>query len=272
MSKEAFYIPKPKLLDIGTVSILAPVIVSALGLFLMSVEAMVFVQFKSLPHGIRFYISIASAFCMAFGGEVGTISNTVEIFRKYIQSKMSVKFEWEVMTYWDWAGLAVSSLATLLAMFIAASTRPDNITSWTQIFSEWLIIPLMIVAVGDVYAGMMELGLRLGTFELRMRDWIVREEEWRQQKSYERKMEQSNLQTKVLPVAEEEIAQSNLKCWCGAFVQSFEDYEKHLEIHKQEAKAFDSLGEAQANFADIAIQDADFTLPSPADIAKWRKE
>jgi len=270
MNEEKFYVPKPKLLDFGTISILIPVIVSSLGLFLMSVEAMVFVQFKSLPENMRFYVSIASAFFMAFGGEVGTISNTVEVFRKYIQSKMSVKFEWEVVTIWDWTGLGVSAAATLLAMFIASSTRPDNITDWTQIFSEWLIIPLMIVAVGDVYAGMMELGLRLGTFELRMREWIVREEEWRQQKIYEYKLEQSNLHTKVLPQVEEQVADDNLKCWCGALVASFEDYNQHLELHKSEARKFDSLKDAQQYFLDNVIEDADFALPSPADIAKWR--
>jgi len=256
MKTEKLFVPKPELLDFGTISSLVPVIGSTLGLFLMSVEAMVFVQFKSLPSDIRFYVSIVSAFLMAFGGEVGTISNTVEIFRKYIQSKMSTKFEWEIITIWDWTGLIISALATLLAMFIASSTRPDSITSWAQFFSEWLLVPLMIVAVGDVYAGVMELGLRVGTFELRMRHWLDAAQEWRE----------SQLAMQIVPKPEP----VNLKCWCGAKVTSFEHYNQHLELHKQQSLEFETLKEAKEHFEQIAIADADFSIPSVADIAKWR--
>jgi len=257
-----YFVPKPVMFDFGTLSIMIPVLVSAVGLFLMSVEAMVFVQFASLEQDtVRLYVSVISAFCMAFGGEVGTVSNTVEIFRKYIRSKVYAKFEWDIITRWDYLGLVVSASSTLLAMVIAASTRPKSNTSWAAFISEWLIIPFMIVAVGDVYSGVIELGLRLGTFELRMREWLVRNQEYNEQIAHNARLVESNQQTKVM---------DNLKCWCGTILNSFDDYSHHLNVHKAQATKFKSAEDAHNYFQEIAIFDSHFAIPDVEEIAKWK--
>lgn len=264
---QKFWIPKPNPTDMGTLSILIPVLASAVGLFLMAAEAMVFVQFASLPQDLRFPISVASAAFMAFGGEIGTVSNTVEVFRKYIRSKMNVRFEWDIVTGWDWAGLVVSAMATLMAFIIASSTRDVN-TAWAAWAAQYLVLVLMPLAVADIYAGIIELGLRIGTYELRMQDWIIREEKWRQAQLQKQQVQLAALPTPPLAKPETKIAR--LKCWCGVQVASFEAYNVHLELHKAVAGNYDTVKEAHDHFTSLTVGDADFAPPTLADISNWR--
>lgn len=276
MDENEFWLPKPKLWDFQTVAILIPVIASAIGLFLMSIEALVFAQFESLPDNYRIWVSIVSAVFMAFGGEVGTVSNTTFIFSRYIKHNTRFRADWDNVTYWDWAGLIVSWLSTTLAMFIAASTRPNNFTSWQQILAEWLVLPLVLVAVSDVYTGMIELGSSIGQFDMRMIYWIGRKKEWQDDELRKRMLEESLgitlRDTKPMKPVEIEKTKETLLCWCGKELQNERAYNAHLRYHKNEAKQFSNAQEALDNFrSKYSIGHSDFDFPTLAEVAEWRQ-
>lgn len=270
---ESFWIPKPHKIDLMTISIVVPVLASGIGLFLMGIESMVFAQFESLPNEYRIYTSIFSAVLLAFGGEIGSVSNNVFLFSKYIKSKMQNRFEWDIVTYWEWIGFAVSWIATTLSMFIASSTRPNMVTGWKNFTSEWLLVPLMILAVSDIIFGTIETGVHLGTFDLRMMDWIVRKKQWQDETQRKRLLEQSlNIKiggTQPLPTVKEEAA---LRCWCGKIVKSQRAYNAHLRLHKNEVQQH---SDAQSALTALKskyglVENANFAFPGLSDIAEWR--
>lgn len=272
MDENEFWLPKPKMWDFQTVAILIPVIASAIGLFLMSIEAMVFAQFDNLPDNFRMWVSIISAIFMAFGGEVGTISNTTFIFSRYIKHNTRFRADWDNITFWDWTGLFVSFMSTMLSMFIAASTRPNSFASWQQVLAEWLVLPLVLVAIGDIYAGVIELGSSLGQFDMRMIYWIGRKKEWNDDQLRKRMLEESlgiTLQdTKPMkPIKENKI----LHCWCGKELQNERAYNAHLRIHKNEVKTFDNAQKAlEALRSKYNFENPDFEFPKLTDIIEWR--
>ena len=263
-NEDSFWIPKPQRWDFLTLAILIPVMFSAIGLVLMAIESYVFAQFQSIQNEWRVWISLISAICLAIGGELGSVFNCFEIFSKYIKSKMSRRHEWETITGWDWSALAVSFVTTMLSFFIASSTRPNTITSWQQIFAEWLVLPLILLSAADIYAGMIEGGFRLGTFDLRMRDWIVRRKEHQDEINYLERLEKSNAQTKLLPI------ENPVYCWCGKQLKSKRAYGSHLRFHINEVAKLDN---AQAALDYLhktySFESADFEFPTLPEIAKW---
>lgn len=263
-----FWLPKPKLLDFNTIAILIPVIASAFGLFLMGVESMIFAQFKSLPENMRLYTSIVSAILLAFGGEIGSVSNNVAMFQRYIKSRMQARAEWDIVTRWEWVGFVVSWIATTLSMFIASSTRPSVTTSWRGFFSEWLIVPLMILAVGDVIFGIVELGVHTGTFDLRMLEWIERRRAEQRKIDYLNSLQINDNKEGSLKTEEE----STVHCWCGKQLKSKRSYNAHLRAHKNEARQFSNPKQAhdelQTRYQDT-IENADFEFPKLRDFVKW---
>lgn len=265
-NEDAFWIPKPRKWDFLTLAILIPVMFSAIGLVLMAIESYVFAQFDSMQNEWRTWVSLISAIFMAIGGELGSVSSCFEIFSKYIKSKMSRRHEWDTITFWDWSALAVSFVTTMLSFFIASSTRPDMVTSWQSVFSEWLILPLMLLSVGDIYSGMIEGGIRLGTFDLRMIDWIVRRKEEQDKIDYLNRLESSNQKTKIMPI------ENPVTCWCGKQLKSKRAYGSHLRFHINEVQAYNdaqsALNALHQKYEDVVT--ADFEFPTLTDVVEWR--
>lgn len=266
MDNDKFWLPQPKRWDFQAIAILVPVIASAIGLFLMSVEALVFAQFNSLPQNFRLWTSIISAFFMAFGGEIGTVSNSIFIFSRWIKRNTKFYSEWDKVTIFDWTGLIVSWLSTALAMFIASSTRPGTIASWQQIFAEWLILPLMLVAVSDVYLGVSELGVLIGQFDMRMIYWIGRKKEWDDENTRNKLLERSLGVT----FNTTQPTQKPVYCWCGKQLKSPRAYSSHLRFHINEAKQFDNAQAALDHLHNsYQFDSADFEFPTLATVASW---
>jgi len=262
-----FWLPKPMRFDFMTIAILIPVIASATGLFLMAIESFVFVQFGSLSHEfpmLRSTIALASGFFMAFGGEIGTVANNTEIFSKYIKTKLkTTRSEWDIISSWDWFGFGVSWISTTLSVIIASSTREIVGVSWQAFVSEWFVIPLMIIAVGDVVFGTIELGFRFGAFDARMVNWIGL-----------RKKEQDNIDYLNSITQESNNVNTSVLCWCGQELKNSADYNHHKIAHKNEVMAYSSAQEAHAalqkKYASTLSQ-ADIPFPSLAQIVEWRK-
>jgi len=262
-----FWLPKPKRFDFMTVAILVPVIASAIGLFLMAIESFVFVQFGSLSHEfptLRATIALASGFFMAFGGEIGTVANNTEIFSKYIKTKLkTTRSEWDIISYWDWFGFGISWLATTLSVIIASSTRELAGVSWQTFVSEWFVIPLMIIAVGDVVFGTIELGFRFGAFDARMVNWINM-----------RKTAQDNIDYLDAIDKKRDGADQIVRCWCGQELKNELGYNRHQIVHKNESLAYPSAQVARKALQEkyaTTLQLADIPFPSLAQVVEWRK-
>jgi hypothetical protein len=265
---DGFWLPKPKRFDFMTLAILIPVIASAVGLFLMAVESFVFVQFGSLSKDypeLRSVIALLSGFFMAFGGEVGTVANNVEIFSKYIKSRLeSTRYEWDIVTAWDWAGFGVSWLSTTASVIIASSTREYAGTSWQEFVSEWMVLPLMIVAVGDVVFGTIELGLRFGTFDARMRNWIGLRKKEQDEVDYLKRLDNGEV------VSEDKA----VRCWCGKELKNEMGYHRHQVVHKEEAREYETARLAYDGMREKyedTIHGADIDFPTLVQIVEWKE-
>lgn len=163
-----FYLDKPKMLGWRGLSLLIPACFSAIGFFAFAVLGFGFTELATLPETFRTALVLVGAFSLAFGGEIGTLSNTVEIFRKNGQA-----------TVWDWTALVISVLSTLASFLLAFSALLGATAGW----SDWLLLygPVLIglLAALDSYGGFVEFGLYLSTYDERMKTWRLAFEQYK---------------------------------------------------------------------------------------------
>lgn len=158
-----FWIPKPKMWGWRAFSLLFPALSSAVGFFAFGVLAYSFTELTTLPTEFRRSLVLVGSFALAFASEVGTLSVVVEIFRK-AGSNHSVR-------NWDWAGLAISSLATLGTFLLAFAALLGVRATWSESVQLYGPIILGILVAADSYVGMAEFGLFLASHDERMRTW-----------------------------------------------------------------------------------------------------
>lgn len=169
MNEQKFWLDEPKMMGGRGVSLLIPAIASAIGFFAFAVLGFGFTELSVLPQWFRTGLVLVGAFALAFGGEIGTLSNTVEIFRKNGQANA-----------WDWTALIVSALATLAAFLLAFSAlfgARATWASWLQIYGP---VVLGLLAALDSYGGFVEFGLYLNSFDKRYREWQDAKREFEQ--------------------------------------------------------------------------------------------
>lgn len=82
ITEQDFYLDRPQMLGVRGWSLLIPSILAAIGFCAFAVLAFSFTELQSLPATFRRWLVIVGSFSLAIGGEVGTLSATVEIFRK----------------------------------------------------------------------------------------------------------------------------------------------------------------------------------------------
>jgi hypothetical protein len=155
--------PKPPSRDGRAWSLLGPAIFSAVGFFAFAVLAFSFTELTSLPTWFRTGLVLVGALCLAVGGEIGTLTTTVEIYRKSLQKKT---------IWWDWIGLTVSLMATLAEFLIAFATLLGvKAEIWSAQMLLWGPIALGLLSALDGYVNFMEFGLYLATYDQRMIDY-----------------------------------------------------------------------------------------------------
>lgn len=167
-----FWKPKPKspTRDFRSWSLLVPAMFSAVGFFAFAVLAFSFTELALLPSWFKIGLVILGALCLAVGGEGGTLTTTVEIFRKY-RMKETV--------WWDWTGLVMSLCATLAEFLIAFATLLNvRAQIWSEPMQLWGPIALGLLSALDSYVNFMEYGLFLATYDKRMRQWERDYERW----------------------------------------------------------------------------------------------
>ena len=158
-----FWKPKPKSpnKDARSWSLLVPAIFSVMGFFFFAVLAFGFTAVESVPGLVR-TATIIGAFALAFGGEVGTLSTTVEVYRK-ARSQETV--------WWDWLGLMVSLVTTAGEFVLAFALLLGERASWSNVVQIWGPIALGLFCALDAYAGFMQYGFYLASYDRRRKVW-----------------------------------------------------------------------------------------------------
>lgn len=158
---------KPQMMGVRGWSLLVPALLSAVGFFCFGVLGFSFTELTVLPEAFRTTLVLTGAFALAFGAEVGTLSNVVEIYRKGQQVRG-----------WDAIALAISILATFTAFILAFATLLGVSATWGATVRLYGPIALGLLAALDSYGNFLEFGLYLNSYDARL-------------ESYERKQEQA---------------------------------------------------------------------------------
>ena len=103
-----FWMERPRTMGIRGWSLLVPAIASSVGFFCFGVLAFGFTELSTLSDGFRKALVLTGSFSLAFGGEVGTLSGVVEIYRKNRR-----------LEGWDRFALITSLMSTFGAFVLA---------------------------------------------------------------------------------------------------------------------------------------------------------
>lgn len=155
-----FYLDKPKMLGVRGWSLLIPSVLAAIGFCAFAVLAFSFTELQSLPETFRRALVIVGSFALATGGEMGTLSATIEIFRKRKHAES-----------WDWLALAISALATMAAFILSFAALLGVKATWGPAVQLYGPIVLGVLAAFDAYMGFAEVGMYLSTYDNRMAEW-----------------------------------------------------------------------------------------------------
>ena len=146
-------------------SLLVPAAFSAVGFFVFAVLGYSFTEFSMIPAGVRFALVISGGVCLAAGGELGTLTSTVEIYRKQKLDKV---------VGWDWFALGVSLGTTLSSFVLAFAALLGAKAGWSQPVQIWGAIFLGALSAVDAYGLFLELGYLLADYEQRVEMWFER--------------------------------------------------------------------------------------------------
>jgi hypothetical protein len=156
--------PRPPFQDWRTYSLLVPMAFSVIGAAVFSVFTFAFDSIDILSPVVQDAMIVFAAVCVAFGAEVGTPGAVIEVFRKIRRHEHNS---------WDFVALAVSLLATLVAIAIAFARRIGGDASWTEFVIEWGPAVVVGFVALDTYGGYIELGALFGSYEQRMEQWLA---------------------------------------------------------------------------------------------------
>ena len=161
MSQESeFWMQRPQAMGIRGWSLLIPAIASSVGFFCFAVLGFSFTELNVLPQQFRTALVLVGAFTLAFGSEVGTLANVVDIFRKG-----------ERLGGWDKLTLVVSVCSTMAAFILAFAELLGTNAQWSDTVRLWGPIALGVLAAFDSYGGFLEFGLYLNTYDQRLTAW-----------------------------------------------------------------------------------------------------
>lgn len=155
-----FYLDRPAMLGVRGWSLLIPSILAAIGFCAFAVLAFSFTELQSLPATFRRWLVIVGSFALAIGGEVGTLSGVVEVFRKRKRAEV-----------WDWLAIVISAAATMAAFVLSFAALLGVNATWSEVVKLYGPIVLGVLAAFDAYSGFAEVGMYLSTYDDRMTEW-----------------------------------------------------------------------------------------------------
>ena len=222
-TKDDYHIPEPKqpTHDSRAWGLAMPAVMGVVGLGAFALLAYTFKELDLIGQTIRSHIVLWGAVALAVGGEVGTLFTNLEIFRKVRQDQA---------TKWDWSGLITSMLATVLAFLLAAARLLGADVVWSDFIKTWGQIVLILVSALDQYAGQMELGLYIGSYDTRHDEWEKDYHDW-----LEKMALAYGIGSKDILLNGHTISQSNDEknnaglCWCGMECRNRQHYAAHVQ-------------------------------------------
>lgn len=143
-----------KVLGWRGLSLLIPSVASAVGFFCFAVLAFSFTELQVLPQWFRTGLVLCGSFSLAFGSEIGTLSNVIEIYRKGNSKQI-----------WDWIALVISVMSTFVGVVLAFATLLGAKAMWSNFVQIWTPIALGLLAALDSYGNFLEFGLYLARFD-----------------------------------------------------------------------------------------------------------
>lgn len=161
--------PSPIWTDWRALSLFIPSVASALGLCTFAVFAFSFTALPSLNQRTLDKMVVAGGLFLAFGGEIGTLFTSIEIFRKRARGET---------TWMDWAGLTISFLATVPEFLLAQAVLTTATSGWMGFFRTDGVLWLVLAAAADSYVNFMEAGFYLASYDKRMESWLRAKERW----------------------------------------------------------------------------------------------
>lgn len=174
LTHKDYYIKKPrKWLDLHLWGLALPAVIGVVGLAAFGLLAYSFRELTAVEGAWRSGAVMTGAIGLAVGGEIGTLFTNVEIYRKVIKGQA---------TKWDWAALIISLSATFFAFLLASARLLMDDIEWQTFARSWGQAILILVSALDQYAGQMELGLYIGSFDLRYKTWEDGFHEWMKDK------------------------------------------------------------------------------------------
>lgn len=144
-------------------SLVFPPIATAFGFFLFGIFAIGFTELRSMPDGIRFYVVLLGAIAIPAGGELGTVSSVVEIFRKHYRNRGTTKL--------DWVGLVVSMVSSMVGLVLSWAYLLKTDITWSEWVKVWGPLVYGTFTVADFVFSLLEMGAYLGEKEREFDKW-----------------------------------------------------------------------------------------------------
>lgn len=154
--------PRAPFADWRVYSLLIPAITSAIGFFLFAILSYSFTEFATIAAKTRFGLVIVGGVCLAFGGEVGSLTNAIEIWRKQKLGKSN---------RWDNTTLVISLVSTLSGFVLASAALLGNRANWSAFVQVWGAIAIGVLSALDAYGGFLETGYYFADYDTRMETW-----------------------------------------------------------------------------------------------------
>ena len=167
-----FWKPEPKepIQDFGMWSLLAPIVISALGFFVVGVFAFSFDAIEIIPQVWRDGFTIVGSAMVVFGAELNTPGTFVAVFKKWQKDKSANVFDWSAVVL---SGIGTcANLLVVFAIAIMSSDKFANNVPWLGWVLDWGPMIAAFAVACDYYGSLIELGFLFGAFELRKEKWL----------------------------------------------------------------------------------------------------
>ena len=177
MTAQPFWKPQPRepWADWRMFSMLAPILVSAVGFFVTGIFAFAFSDIAVIPSAAQSWMVIVGSALIIFGAELNTPFTTIEVFRKILRKEANA---------WDTSALLASLFGTMINLLVTFASRLSLAPLWRDFVLNWGPLLSGCAVACDYYGSMVELGFLFGSFEVRMENWLEEKRQWNKENGY----------------------------------------------------------------------------------------
>jgi hypothetical protein len=125
-----------------------------------------FTELRNMPDSARFVIVLVGAIAIPAGGELGTVSSVIEIFRKHYHNRGTTRL--------DWIGLCVSMVSSMVGLVLSWAYLLETDLVWTDEVKIWGPLVYGMFCVADFVFSLLEMGAYIGEKEREFDKWRVK--------------------------------------------------------------------------------------------------